>query len=105
MFFASFDLKLDHHEDALLYNWYNSQKTAKKQVTKKKIAKEKALISNKKDLFLILLKVYLKIDNGTGNLLRKIIHLLNTQAIYMDILIVLVLLSESWSVRELPKIS
>lgn len=113
--------KLGHHEDALYVLIHDlkdyrgaeiyclnagriigiTRKTAKKQVTEKKIAEEKALISSRKDLFLILLRVYLKIDNGTGELLGKIIHLLNTQAVYMDIMVVLGLLPESWSVEML----
>ncbi|CAG8470925.1 27943_t:CDS:10 [Dentiscutata erythropus] len=77
-----------------------ARKTSKKHV-EKKIADEKTLISSRKDLFLTLLKVYLNIYKDTGELLEKIIHLLNTQAVYMDITVVLNLLPESWSVELL----
>ncbi|CAG8711119.1 14915_t:CDS:10, partial [Cetraspora pellucida] len=98
--------KLGHHENALnilirdLKDYRGAEiyclsvgriigivrKTTKKQV-EKKISEEKALVSNRKCLFLMLLKVYLKIDKDTGELLGKIIHLLNTQAVYMDIMV------------------
>ncbi|CAG8633590.1 11081_t:CDS:10, partial [Racocetra persica] len=112
--------KLGHHEDALyilirdLKDYRGAEiyclsvgriigivrKNTKKQV-EKKISEEKTLVSNRKCLFLMLLKVYLNIDKGTRELQEKIIHLLNTQAVYMDIMVVLELLPEYWSVHIL----
>ncbi|CAG8645375.1 7558_t:CDS:2, partial [Diversispora eburnea] len=75
------------------------RKGAPKKRASKKID-EKSLITKRRTLFLTLLKVYLEMDNR-DEMVDIIIHLLNTQAVYLDIMEVLSLLPEYWSIEML----
>ncbi|CAG8455984.1 9617_t:CDS:10, partial [Acaulospora morrowiae] len=75
-------------------------KSAPKKHFDKKISEEKSLFSTRRALFLNLLKVYLEMENR-DEIVDIIIHLLNTQAVYLDIMEVLSLLPKYWSVEML----
>ncbi|CAG8578176.1 17554_t:CDS:10, partial [Acaulospora colombiana] len=75
-------------------------KSTSKKYIDKKISEEKSQFATRRDLFLTLLKVYLEMENR-DEIVDIIIHLLNTQAVYMDIMEVLSLLPKYWSVEML----
>ncbi|KAG9296858.1 hypothetical protein G9A89_006813 [Geosiphon pyriformis] len=66
----------------------------------KKLLEDKSLVGVRRGLFLELLKVYLEMENR-HNSLEKILKLLNKQAVYLDIVEVLALLPETWSIEML----
>ncbi|RIA94527.1 vacuolar sorting protein 39 domain 2-domain-containing protein [Glomus cerebriforme] len=113
--------KLNEHEKALrilindlkdfrgaeVYCFYAGRmigkSSSKKQSDKKLIEdNDKNLIATRRTLFLMLLKVYLEIQNGS-EMVEEIINLLNAQAVYLDITEVMGLLPEYWSVEMLSK--
>ncbi|CAJ0628323.1 3331_t:CDS:10, partial [Entrophospora sp. SA101] len=70
-------------------------KSSKKQADKI-IKEDKNVLTRRKSLFLMLLNVYL--ENG-NEMVDRIISLLNKQAIYLDLIEVLSLLPEYWSIE------
>ncbi|CAI2171240.1 19809_t:CDS:10 [Funneliformis geosporum] len=75
--------------------------SSKKQSDNKPV-EDKDLISTRRTLFLMLLKVYLQMQNG-DEIIEKIINLLNTHAVYFDTNEVMELLPEYWSVEMLSE--
>ncbi|GBB97017.1 hypothetical protein RclHR1_00290015 [Rhizophagus clarus] len=76
-----------------------SKSSSKKQVDNK-VIEDKNLVATRRTLFLMLLKVYLQIQDESG-MVEEIINLLNAQAVYLDITEVMGLLPECWSVEML----
>ncbi|CAG8462104.1 4245_t:CDS:10 [Rhizophagus irregularis] len=75
-------------------------KLSSKKQADKKIVEDKNLVATRRTLFLMLLKVYLQIQNENG-MVEEIINLLNAQAVYLDTTEVMGLLPECWSVEML----
>nr|CAG8434698.1 7037_t:CDS:10 [Entrophospora candida] len=71
-------------------------KSSKKKQADKIIKEDKNVLTRRKSLFLMLLNVYL--ENG-NEMVDRIISLLNKQAIYLDLIEVLSLLPEYWSIE------
>ncbi|CAG8557965.1 2611_t:CDS:10 [Paraglomus brasilianum] len=94
--------ELEDYKAAELYCLYAGRTVSSVSKKDKKYLEDKSLTDTRKKLFLLLLEVYLKMKDRDG-MIERTIQLLNTQAVYLDVVEVLALLPDIWSIEMLQE--